>query len=236
MPMETGTLTRLRAVLFDAVGTLIALREPVGETYARHAHDHGLVLPAARIQEAFTRVWARAAPMVFRGPDAAERERAWWRGVVRETFREAARDAAFPQLDACFEALWDHYSGAGAWLPRPGARRLLATLAERGLARGVVSNFDRRLPALLRALGLPADAVVLPSDAGAAKPDPRIFHLALRRLGVPAAAALHVGDHPERDLAAARRAGLRAVDVAGLAYLGELVRQLDLPPAQELPP
>lgn len=217
------------------MGTLIALREPVGEAYARLARAHGLDVSAARVEEAFHRAWGGAAPMVFSGPDAAARERAWWRDVVAATFREAAGGAAFPDLDACFAALWSHYSGVRAWRPRPGARRLLADLAERGVARGVVSNFDRRLPGLLRALGLPTDAVVLPSDAGAAKPDPRIFQLALQRLGVPAAAALLVGDHPERDLAGARRAGLRAVDVAGLANLGGLIRQLELPPLQESP-
>ncbi len=66
-------------------------------------------------------------------------------------------------------------------------------------------------------------------------PDPRIFRVALERLRVPAAAALYVGDHPQHDVAAARLAGLRAIDVAGLANLGELIRHLDTPQPREAP-
>src|SRR5262245_16932579 len=236
---DASAMTRLRAVLFDAVGTLIELREPVGETYARQARAHGALFSAARLEEAFARAFREAGPMLFPDADAEavpEQERAWWRRLVRETFRGADRHADFPGFDACFDALWRHFSGPGAWQPRPGSRELLAALRARGLATGVVSNFDRRLPALLRALDLEPDTVVLPSDAGAAKPDSRIFGVALERLGVPAAEALYVGDHPQHDVAAARRAGLRAMDVAGLANLVELIRHLDTPPSQEAPP
>jgi len=48
-------------------------------------------------------------------------------------------------------------------------------------------------------------------DAGAAKPDPRMFQLASRRLGLAPAEILHVGDDPERDGAAALAAGYQAV-------------------------
>ena len=68
--------------------------------------------------------------------------------------------------------------------------------------------------------------MVLPSDAGAEKPDPRIFQLALERLGTPAAASIFVGDSTERDVAGARAAGMRAIDVRSLATLCELPDRL----------
>ena len=88
----------------------------------------------------------------------------------------------------------------------------------------MVSNFDRRLPAILEGLGIAAqlDAIVLPSDARAAKPDRRIFALALERLGVAASEALFVGDDAQDDLEGAHAAGLRAVDVTTLATLSDL--------------
>lgn len=46
-------------------------------------------------------------------------------------------------------------------------------------------------------------------EFGAAKPHPGIFHAACARLGVAPAQVLHVGDHPEMDVAGAMRAGLR---------------------------
>ena len=39
---------RIHAVLFDAAGSLIRLREPVGATYAREAKGFGVDLPASR--------------------------------------------------------------------------------------------------------------------------------------------------------------------------------------------
>lgn len=45
---------------------------------------------------------------------------------------------------------------------------------------------------------------------GSAKPDPAIFLAACEQLGVPPAEVLHVGDHPEADVAGAARAGLRS--------------------------
>ena len=75
---------------------------------------------------------------------------------------------------------------------RPGARgpahaRRCCACAQRGAATGVVSNFDGRLPGILAGLGLAEllGVVMLPGEARAAKPDPRIFALALARLGVP---------------------------------------------------
>jgi len=213
-------------VLFDAVGTLIELREPVGESYARLARAHGAEVPAARLDAAFARLWREGGPMPG-GADPAE-ERAWWRERVAATFREAAPGLRFAGFDACFDDLWRHFAGGGAWRRRPGSREILVELGRRGLARAVVSNFDRRLSCVLSELGLAPhlDALVLPGEAGAPKPDPRIFALALERLGVAAAQALYVGDDRELDLEAARRAGLRAIGVDGLAKLADLTREL----------
>jgi putative hydrolase of the HAD superfamily len=104
---------------------------------------------------------------------------------------------------------------------------LLTALRRRGLRTGVISNFDYRLPPLLDALGLTLllDAVVLPADAGAAKPEAAIFQLALDRLGVAATDAVYVGDDADDDVAGATRAGLRAIDVGRIGDLREL-RQL----------
>lgn len=49
------------------------------------------------------------------------------------------------------------------------------------------------------------------AEAGAGKPDSRMFHLALERLGEPPQAMVHVGDHPEHDVLGAHNAGVRAI-------------------------
>jgi putative hydrolase of the HAD superfamily len=83
----------------------------------------------------------------------------------------------------------------------------------------MVSNFDHRLPAVLAELALAPllDTVVLPADAGAAKPDARIFQLALARLHVAPGEALYIGDDADDDLAGASAAGLRVAHAARIA-------------------
>lgn len=221
----------LRAVLFDAAGTLIRLRRPVGETYAAAAREQGVSLPAAHVEDAFRRVLAGMPTMVFPGLEGEalrDAERGWWRELVRRTFRAADGSARFRDLEGLFAALFAHYGTAAAWTPAPGAREALRGLAARGLRLGVASNFDHRLPGLLAELGLlpPLERVVLPGEVGAAKPDRRLFEAAVSALGVSAHETVYVGDDPERDVAGARAAGLRAVAVTELATLASLPAHL----------
>jgi putative hydrolase of the HAD superfamily len=212
---------RLEAVLLDAVGTLIRTREPVGETYARIAREHGVAIPAWRLDDAFRRVLA-GAPRMPSGDAAVER--AWWRDVVRATFRAADQMQRFADFEACFDALFAHFARAGAWVAAPGAHEALSALRAQGRKTAVASSFDARLPAILAGLDLAdqLDLVWLPRDAGTAKPDPAFFAGACGRLGVAPRAAVAVGDDPDDDLEAARRAGLAAIDVRELASLAEL--------------
>lgn len=57
-------------------------------------------------------------------------------------------------------------------------------------------------------------------DFGRAKPDVAIFLAACERLGAEPAHVLHVGDHPEQDVAGAKRAGLRSawINRDGIAW------------------
>jgi putative hydrolase of the HAD superfamily len=219
-----------RAVLFDAVGTLIRLAEPVGETYARFARSFDLEVEPDRLQEGFRANLRKMPAMVFPGetPRRIEHmERAWWRELVARTFAPVTKQSPWPRFDDCFDALFRHFSTADAWRVAPGGRELLVELRKRGACTGVVSNFDQRLHEVLESLQLRAllDVVVLPSDAGAAKPDPRIFQLALRRIGVSPGEALYVGDDPEEDFAGARAAGLAAMDVTSLDRLEDLLQR-----------
>ncbi len=226
-------MDRRGAVLFDAAGTLIELREPVGDTYSRIARVHGVDLSPHRISDAFHRIFTRAPAMVFPNASIHEipaLEREWWRKVVRSTFLAADSETRFPDFERFFDALFHVMGQPEAWREAAGARELLVELRSRRWATGIVSNFDRRLLSILASLGLAPlfDTVVLASDVGATKPDPAIFHQALEQLGVAHRDGVMVGDDPEQDLAGARKAGLRAIDVASLAKLGELVDLLEV--------
>jgi putative hydrolase of the HAD superfamily len=80
----------------------------------------------------------------------------------------------------------------------------------------VVSNWDLSLGRALGQAGLAelVDGAVSSAEVGSAKPAPEPFLAGLALAGVPASAALYVGDSPDTDIAGARGAGIRAVLVA----------------------
>jgi putative hydrolase of the HAD superfamily len=226
-----STLPRIETVLFDAAGTLIELRESVGTTYARVAREHGVDLPAWRLDDAFRRIFPQAPPLVFPEATAAEIdacERQWWRAVVRSTFLATDSTACFEDFDGFFDALYAEFSRPETWCPRRGCHAMLAELRRRGIALGVVSNFDRRLHALFASLELASlvDAIILPSDAGAEKPAPEIFEFALSRLGAVASATVFVGDSDADDIRGARALGMRTIDVTSLANFDDFPDRL----------
>ena len=55
------------------------------------------------------------------------------------------------------------------------------------------------------------DDIVVSADHGINKPDARLFHIALDRLGVSPAQAVHVGDSWSADIEGAINAGIRPV-------------------------
>ncbi len=93
-------------------------------------------------------------------------------------------------------------------------RSLLARLARR-FRLGVVSNSYGNMPILLEDGDLgPFSVVVDSSLVGLQKPDPAIYALAARALGLPPEGILHVGDSWERDVTSAASAGLQTAWLA----------------------
>jgi HAD superfamily hydrolase (TIGR01549 family) len=92
----------------------------------------------------------------------------------------------------------------------PDVLPTLATLRERGLKLAIVSNWDNSLMSHCDDLGLTPlfDTIVGSLYVGYEKPDARIFHVALDRLGVAAAEVVHVGDIYVSDVVGARAAGI----------------------------
>ncbi len=102
-----------------------------------------------------------------------------------------------------------------------GVPDLLAALDAAGLAWGIVTNKATRFThPLVTGIGLrpPRDCVVCGDTTPHAKPHPAPLLEAARRLDLAPARCLYVGDD-ERDILAARAAGMRSV-AAAYGYLG----------------
>ena len=203
----------IRAVFFDASGTLLHVNGSVGETYARLAREHSKIVSVQDLEAGFRRCFATAPPMAFPGAEAdriPRLEKAWWHDVVQQVF---APLGPFLGFEAYFHALYDFFAEPQAWQLYPEARRTLAALHARGYRLGVISNFDARLFGLLDGLDIGHffDPIVASTRAGAAKPEPAIFHKALAECDLQPQEALHIGDSYELDIVGARNTGLTPV-------------------------
>jgi putative hydrolase of the HAD superfamily len=195
----------IQAVTFDVGGTLIEPWPSVGEVYARVAARLGAGEVAAdRVQRQFHEAWRRRPRFDY--------SRDGWAQMVAESF---AGLITRPRDERLFEAVYEEFAGPGAWRIHDDVLPTLDQLASRGIALGIVSNWDERLLPLLRALGLADyfEAIVISCDVGFTKPSPVIFEQAARKLGLPAEAILHIGDNPQTDVAGARSAGFRALEL-----------------------
>ena len=209
---------RLDAVCFDAAGTLFRLRGSVGEIYGNWAQRFGFQggkeqQVQKKLETAFLRALKNHPAMNFPGamPDLVkELERQWWRSLVRKTF---AQVGYFTRLDDFFEVVYEFFSTADAWQLEPGAIEVLGQLQQTDKKLAIISNFDSRLGILLEDLGIRSyfHQVIVSSLAPAAKPNPLIFHYALKKLGCEAEHAIHIGDNEEEDFKAAQAAKLSAI-------------------------
>lgn len=106
---------------------------------------------------------------------------------------------------------------------RPGVEAVLSDLRRLGLGICIVSDCAPELHEMWSTLPISTmvDAAVLSSEAGIKKPDPEIFLLAARLLGVEPVECLYVGDGGSDELTGARAVGMRPVAMVEPA--GELL-------------
>jgi putative hydrolase of the HAD superfamily len=203
----------IKAVFFDAAGTLIKPARSVGESYAAIAAKHGKEVSSTKITERFRTCFDAAPRLAF--PDATEDtvaalERDWWKSLVAQVFEPWS---PFVRFEEYFAELFAYFASPNAWTLYPEVLETLTSLKERGLILDVISNFDSRLVRILDGLdaGEQFENIFVSSRVGYAKPDRRIFNAALSYHGLAPAQALHVGDSEINDLRGANQAGLKGI-------------------------
>ena len=201
--------TVIKAIFFDAAGTLIHLPKSVGHHYALVGKRVGLALEAAALDRAFTACWKQMpARPAIEGPREDD-DKGWWRELVDQVIDQVAPRTSELDRDAFFEVAYSHFAEAGVWELYPEVIEVLEALRPR-FDLAVISNFDGRLRMILEHLGVSKffSHVFLSSELGADKPDAEIYRRALKLSAVAPNETLHVGDDPVRDWEAARSAGL----------------------------
>lgn len=223
---------RPTTVLLDVGFTLTF---PDHQVIARHAAASGLAVDAAvlaRTEDVLRREivlypWASTPSQVATRPRSAGAD------FFRRMLDLAGVPGSAESLDAAATFIWDRHLEKNVWCRvGVGVERALARLREAGVRLAVVSNSEGTVEAMLNEVGLAGyfHTILDSWVVGVAKPDPGIFHLALKRLGAQASEAVMLGDVPKFDIDGARAAGVRAVLVDPL----NLHAHLDVPRTPDL--
>ena len=212
-----------RAVLIDALGTLVELQPPAPRLRAL-LEAEGLPVSLERAKAGFRAEIAYYLAHHLEGSDRAALEdlRDRCASVLLEGLELPGLDHATARRAMLGALEFRAYEDAG-----PALRALRAA----GMRLVIASNWDCSLADWLGPAGLLelVDAVVTSAEVGVAKPDPLVFRRALAVAGVGPEAAVHVGDSPDNDVAGARAAGVRPVLVwrrSGAPPDGEVIRSL----------
>lgn len=198
-------MTAVRAVLLDALGTLVELQPPAPRL-RRLLVRAGFEVSEERAAAGFAAEIAYYLDHHLEGADPERLER------LRDRCAEEMRRALdLPGLDHA--GARRAMLGALEFRPYPDVLPALRELRERGPALVIASNWDCSLPEWLGPTGIMelVDGVVTSAEVGAAKPDPRVLERALAIAGAAPGEAVHVGDKVDNDVEGARAAGVRAI-------------------------
>jgi putative hydrolase of the HAD superfamily len=196
----------LKALMFDFGGTLAFLDY---ELLAREFSRPGRKLDALTLELAEYRGRAMIDRYMMNGraPDVN-------RGY-EEFFREWLGAAGIPEeeIRECGERFQKIHREATLWrVVHPGTREALERLKRAGYKLAIVSNAEGQVEGDAHRFGLAEyfDTIIDSHVVGVAKPDPRIFRIALERLGVAPGEAKFAGDIYSIDMLGARAAGIDA--------------------------
>lgn len=198
---------RPRAVLLDALGTLLELEDPGPPLAAELAR---LGAPVS-VEEASAAVLAEMTYYRAHHDEGSDAERL---AALRRRCAEVLRDALPPNAAALgVPRLAGALLAALRFRPYGEVPGALRALRAAGLGLVVLSNWDVSLHDQLAAAGLAPllDGAVSSAEAGAGKPHPDSYRRALDVAGVEPAAAVMVGDSPDTDVAGALALGMPAV-------------------------
>ncbi len=228
-------MTPPRAILLDALGTLVFFERPGPHLRTELRERLDLEVSEQQASAAIRAEIRHYRANLHLGRDA-------------ETLAELRRECATVMLehlpvevrDADLGVVTDALVASIRFTPYPDAIPTLEALRARELRLIVLSNWDFSLHEMLANTGIDVlvDGAVSSAEHGIAKPDPAIFEHALALAGVGADDAWHVGDSADADVVGAQAAGVKPVYVAredtpapsGVVVIDELAELLDLLP------
>jgi dephospho-CoA kinase len=200
---------RIQAIFFDAWGTLLTVRVPRAERFLEIAAE--LSLPVRRDEVATAIAQTEAELRTEDRPwiSTLAAEQALFRDLYSRLLHRLGIDDG---NDGLVERIVTEYPYVRWCVVYPQVRGVLDVLKRRGVSMGMISNAYPSLLEVLDFLDLShyLDPVIVSALIGVEKPDPRIFRIALDRMGWPAEQTLFVDD-VEANVIAAQAQGMVGV-------------------------
>jgi REG-2-like HAD superfamily hydrolase len=218
----------IRAVFFDAGGTLLRTAEPVGRTYARFASHYGWQAEEEPLDHGFRTAWRKRIAEGAGGDGTLGRE--GWKKILKASVEAGGVPEGFP-FDDYFEEVYAHFARPDAWRDFPETQGVLTRLHDRGIRTGILSNWDPRLRQVLAGFSWAErlDPVLISEEVGAEKPGQEIFRRAEQAGELTAGECALIGDDPISDQRGAEGAGWRwALVCRPEKGLGEALANLGL--------
>lgn len=200
LAQSAAAVDQARAVVFDAVGTLIYPNPPAAVVYHEFGRQHGSRLTQDEIARNFSRVLQRHACQP-RTNEQIERDR--WRRIVADVFTD------IDQSEPLFSQLWNHFARSTSWAVYEDVPDVLADLHALGVITAIGSNFDDHLLAIARDLP-PLDqthAIFVSSRLHFTKPSIDFFRAIEAELRLQPHQLLMVGDDVRNYIEGANQAG-----------------------------
>ena len=199
-------MSKYKAVVFDFWGTLVDdLMYPEANWLLYQQKNTEMADLLGVDRDGFAKGWAAGAAQRMVGGFSSNE--AALLHICRELGAEPGQDCIHGVAEIRYAYV------RSALSPRPGTVETLSTLKDSGYRVGLISNCGEEVSRLWHSTPFAplVDAAVLSFDAGLAKPAPRIYELAVGRLGVAAEHCLYVGDGSGGELTGASKAGMTAV-------------------------
>ena len=195
----------VKAITFDAGGTLIRPYPSVGEIYAEVLARYRIQVDPQEVESDFRTTFSQNRK-IERKEVSEDAERSFWRGLVGTVLGHHIPSKIF---EAVFDELYNTFASASRWQLANNALPVLKELGFRGYRLAILSNADSRFRQVFQEMGIAdlVEEVFISSEIGYEKPDPRIFRHVEKTLGLPPHQILHIGDNPHQDAQGAANAG-----------------------------
>ena len=204
-------MSQLRLITFDAMNTLFKVRGTIGEIYSKAGANYGIKSDPQEIEVNFRKAFKQ---LNLRYPNyglaAGMSSQLWWQEMVGISFDGQLKSEILSNISS---DLYSNFETKTHWQLFPEVSFVLQYLKNKDVKIGVLSNFDERLPTVLKELGVDHyfQFILASRNTKWYKPLPQIFHHAVAMVTQCSPVdVIHVGDNLELDYKAARNAGIDA--------------------------